>query len=95
MSRTKTKQYIDEYIEYNKNMSKRKVFIAIRSPSEEAKGGLPSLTEKIDKKTFLDVLREKHPKSCKANLYYLVGNENPKKLALPSNRFRKTECLNG
>ena len=72
MSRTKTKRYVDEYKKYKKNMSTGKISIAIRSLTEKAKGGVLSLTDKIDEKTVLDVLRKKHPEPCKANLNYLV-----------------------
>ena len=61
MSRTKTKRYVDEYKEYKKNMSTGRISIAIRSLTEKAKGGVLSLTDKVDKKTVLDVLRKKHP----------------------------------
>ena len=41
---------------------------AIRSLTEEAKGGVLSLTDKVDKNTVIDILREKHPGPCKSNL---------------------------
>ena len=70
--KTKTKRYVDEYKEYNKYMSTRKISIAILSLTVKAKGGVHSLTDKVDKKTVLDVLRQKHPEPCKANSNYLV-----------------------
>ena len=45
-----------------------------------AKDNVLSLTDKVDKKTVRDVLPEKHPEQCKANLNYLVSNEYPKSL---------------
>ena len=36
-----------------------KIFNVFRSLTEEAKCGVLSLTDKVDKKTVLDVLREK------------------------------------
>ena len=62
-----------------------KISNAIRSLTEEAKGGVLSLTDEVDKKTVLDVLREKHPELRKANLNYLVSNEHPK--SLPHNPY--------
>ena len=67
----------------------RKISNAIRSLTEEAKNGVVSLTDKIDKKTVLDVLREKHPEPCKANLNYLVINEQPKSLPYHQSIFEK------
>ena len=89
MSRTKTKRYVDEYKEYNKYMSTGKISIAILSLTVKAKGGVHSLTDKVDKKTVLDVLRKKHPEPCKAISNYLVGNEHPKSLPYHQSIFEK------
>ena len=70
MCRTKTKRSVDKYKEYNKYMSTGS--IATRSLTEKAKSGVLSLTDKVDKKTILDVLRKKPAEPCKANLNYLV-----------------------
>ena len=76
MSRTKAKRFVDEYKKIDENMSTGKISNAIRSLTEEAKGGVLSLTEKVDKKTILYVLREKDPEPCKTNLNSLVSNEH-------------------
>ena len=72
MCRTKTKRSVDKYKEYNKYMSTGKISIATRSLTEKAKSGVLSLTDKVDKKTILDVLRKKPAEPCKANSNYLV-----------------------
>ena len=89
MSRTKAKRSVDEYKECDKYMSTGKLSNAIRSLTEEAKAGVLSLTEKVDRKRVLDVLREQHPKPCKANLNYVVSNEHPKKLPYHQSLFEK------
>ena len=48
-------------------MSTGKNSKAVRSLTEEVKGGVLTLTDKFDKKTFLDALRDKHPEPRKAN----------------------------
>ena len=59
MSRTKAKQSDDEYKEFDKYMSTGKTTNAIRSLTEEAKVCVLSLTDNVDKKTVLGVLRKK------------------------------------
>ena len=78
MSRTKAKWSVVEDKDFDKYLSTGKISSVNRSLTEEAKGGVRSLTAKVDKKTVLDVLREKHSEPCKANLNYLVSNEHPK-----------------
>ena len=70
-------------------MSTGKISNAIRSLTEEAKRGVLSLTEKVDKKTVLYVLREKDPEPCKTNLNSLVSNEHPKSLPYHQSLFEK------
>ena len=53
MSRTKAKRSFDEYKEFDKHMSTGKISNAIQSLTEEAKGGVLSLTDKVDMKTVL------------------------------------------
>ena len=89
MSRTKAKRFVDEYKEFDKCMSTGEISKAIRSLTEEAKNGVLSLNDKVDKKTVLDVLREKYPELCKANLNYLVSNEHPKTLPNHQSIFEK------
>ena len=67
-SGTKAKQSFDEYKVFDKQFSTGKLFNAIRSLTEEAKGGVLSLTDKVDMKQFPDVLRENHPEPSKAKL---------------------------
>ena len=62
--RTKENQSLDEYKEFDKQMSTgnfHRKFL-----TEEAKGGVLFLTDKVDRKTLLDVLHERHPGTCKA-----------------------------
>ena len=61
MSRTKAKCFVDEYKEIDKFMSTGKFSSAIRIFTEETKSGVPSSTEKVDRKTVPNVLRKKHP----------------------------------
>ena len=58
---SRTKRFFDEYKEFVKHMSTEKIFNAIWSLTEEAKGCVLSLTDNVYTKTVLDVLREKHP----------------------------------
>ena len=51
MSRTKANRSIDEYKEFDKNKTTGKISNAIRSLTEEAKGGVFSLTDKVENKT--------------------------------------------
>ena len=67
MSRTKAKLSSDEYKAFDKHMSAEKISNAHRSLLEEVKGCIFSLTDKVDKKTVHDDLREKHPEPSKAN----------------------------
>ena len=80
MSSTKAKRSFDDYKEFDEHMSTGKISNAIRSLTEEAKGGILSLTDKVDIKTVLDILREKNLEPSKANLNYLVIIEHPKSL---------------
>ena len=77
MNRTKAKRSVDEYNKFYQFMSTGNISNAIRSLTEDAKSGYISLTHKVDKKTILDVLREKHPEPRKAKMNYLVSNEHP------------------
>ena len=61
LSGIKAKRLVDEYKEFDKYMSTGKTATTIRYLNEEAKVGVLSLTVKVDKKTVLDVLRQKHP----------------------------------
>ena len=61
MSRTKAKRSVDEYKEFDKYMSTGNISNAIRSLTEEAKSGALSLTDKVDKKTVIDVSRKNYP----------------------------------
>ena len=61
MSGIEAKRFVDEYKEFDKYMSTGKTATTIRYLNEEAKVGVPSLTVKVNKKTVLNVLREKHP----------------------------------
>ena len=79
-SRTKGKQFLMNTENLMNTCQPQKNFSAIRSLTEEAKGGVFSLTDKIDKKTVLDVSREKNPEPNEAILNYLESNENPKNL---------------
>ena len=78
MSRIKAKRSLDEYNEFYQYMSTGNISNAIRSLTEDAKGGgVLSLTHK---KTVLDVLHEKHPEPRKANLKHQVSKDRPKSL---------------
>ena len=47
------------------------------------------LTDKVDKKTLLDVLHERHQGTCKAIMSYQVGKEHPKNLPHHQSIFEK------
>ena len=52
MRRTKSKQSVHEYKEFDKQLNE-KISNAIQSLTEEAKCGVPSLTDEVDKKQSL------------------------------------------
>ena len=70
-------------------MSAGKISNAFRKLTEEAKGGVLCLTDKIDWKTVLDVLHEEHQEPRDANENNLVNNENPKSLPYHKSIFEE------
>ena len=63
-------------------MSTEKIPNIFGSLADEVKGGVFSVTDKVYKKTVLDVLRKKHPEKHKATLSYRVGSDHPKNFAI-------------
>ena len=51
----------DMFRDFDTHMSAGKISNALRSVNECEKGGVLSLSEKIDNKSVLDILKEKHP----------------------------------
>ena len=70
-------------------MSVGRISNAIRSLTQEAEGGVLSLTDKVVKKTVPDVVHKKNPEPSKANLNYLVSNEQPNSLPYHQSVFEK------
>ena len=88
MTGTEATLFLYEYKKFDKQKYK-KIFNAIWSLRDEAKGCFISFTDIIEMKTVLDVLREKHLEQRKANLNYLVSNERPKGLPYHQSTFEK------
>ena len=63
--------------DFDAHMSAGKISNALRSVNESEKGGVLSLSEKIDNKSVLDILKEKHPpaKGCD-DTYVVASSEN-------------------
>ena len=70
-------------------MSTGKISHAIRDLRDETNVVVLSLDDKVDKKTVLDVLREKHSELCKANVDYLFSTEHLKSLPYHQSIFEK------
>ena len=80
VSRTEAKQFLMNTKNLMNTCQPEKNFKVIPSLTDEGKGGVLSLTDKVDIKTVVDNLRERHPKPNKAILNYLERNEHPKSL---------------
>ena len=76
LSNSKRKHNVCEFKEFDKHMTAGKISNAIRCLTDESKGGVLSINEKVPvnggTKTVLEILHEKHPKSAEMNPDYIT-----------------------
>ena len=71
-TKPKSSRKKDELREFDAHMSAGKISNALRCINDCEKGGVLSLTEKIDNKSVLDILKEKHPPASRCDDRYIV-----------------------
>ena len=71
-TKPKSSRKKDELSEFDAHMSAGKISNALRCINDCEKGGVLSLTEKIDNKSVLDILKEKHPPASRCDDRYIV-----------------------
>lgn len=67
----------DEAKIFNKHMTNGKISSPIRSITDDQKGGVLNLKDKIGNKTVLEVLKEKHPPAAPADPAYMLKQDSP------------------
>ena len=83
LTRSNSKHETNEFKLFDKNMEIGKTSNALRCLTDESKGGVLPLIQKLGTKTVMDILGEKHPAPQTANLDYVV--KDPLQIHYPIN----------
>ena len=92
LTKSKSKHEANEFKLFDKNMETGKVSNALRCLTEESKGGVLPINQKLGTKLVMDILVEKHPAPQTAKLDYVVKDPNLNTLPYHHSIFDRTNA---